>query len=105
MFGSVPVTSGVSQDSVLGPILFLVFINYLLEKLSSQVRLFADNAAVYHTVGGSDDGTVLQITWTDYQCGSPCGTWEFNPSKCQVGVGDNCQESNKLSVYFTWPDP
>ena len=65
MFGSVPVTSGVSQGSVLGPILFLVFINYLLEKLSSQVRLFADNAAVYHTVRGSDDGTVLQITWTD----------------------------------------
>ena len=62
MFGSVQVTSGVSQGSVLGPILFLVFINYLLEKLSSQVCLFADNAAVYHTVRGSDGGTVLQKT-------------------------------------------
>ena len=49
--GSVPVTSGVPQGSVLGPI---------PEELSSQVRLFADDTAVYLTVGGSDDGATLQ---------------------------------------------
>ena len=82
--GSVPVSSGVPQGSVLGPILFLVFINDLPENLSSQVRLFANDTAVYLTIGGLDDGTVLQNDLDKLSLWESQWDMEFNPSKCQV---------------------
>ena len=42
--------SGVSQGSGLGPILFLCYINDLLENITSPGELFADDNAVYLTV-------------------------------------------------------
>ena len=45
-----PVTSGVPQGSVLGTILFLVFINDMPECVNSKCRLFADDSIIYRTV-------------------------------------------------------
>ena len=55
-----PVTSGVPQGSVLGPILFLVFINDMPEYARSKCRLFADDSIIYRTVNTEENAMNLQ---------------------------------------------
>ena len=51
------VTSGIPQGSVLGPILFTIFINDLPISISSHVKMFADDAKIYNT---TENTPVLQ---------------------------------------------
>ena len=80
----VPVTSGVPQGSVLGPLLFLLYLNDLPQNIQAQVRLFADDTAVYLAVGSSDDRDTLQADRNTLQEWELAWNMEFNPSKCQV---------------------
>ncbi|PIK41288.1 putative RNA-directed DNA polymerase from mobile element jockey-like [Apostichopus japonicus] len=54
------VTSGVPQGSVLGPILFLAYINDIGNAVSSGVRLFADDCVCYRVIDDVSDGHQLQ---------------------------------------------
>ena len=78
------VTSGVPQGSVLGPVLFLIYVNDIFDGVHSLGKLFADDAKLYMRINNYTDSQLLQkdldtlTKWTD--------DWllSFNESKCSV---------------------
>ena len=77
---SIPVTSGVPQGSVLGPILFRVYINDLPDEVSFWVRLFADDTALYLTMKREDDSSALQTDLDILSAWETRWNMEFKPS-------------------------
>ena len=58
----VKVTSGVPQGSVLGPSMFLAYINDIWRNVDSSIRLFADECIMYRKITNKNDIVNLQKT-------------------------------------------
>ena len=88
-----PVLAAVPKGSILGPLLFLVYIKDLPNDLNSKVKLFADDTSLFTIVKDND---LLEISKCAYN-------WKmlFNPDPNKLLQEVLFSRKNKLQVYLT----
>ena len=79
-----PVHLGVPQGTMLGPLLFSIYINDLPECVSCRVRLFSDDCLVYREIDGMDDQLALQQDLDFLEAWALKWGMKFKPSKCTI---------------------
>ena len=76
------VTSGIPQGSVLGPILFVIYINDLPNEVESEVRIFADDTKLFTQSNEQRDREILQADLDRLHQWSVAWLLNFHPEKC-----------------------
>ena len=69
---------------MLGPVVFLIFINDITEHIDSRIHLFVDDCLIYRIIHSPEDHTILQKDLTILA--NWAGKWqmEFNIHKCKM---------------------
>ena len=78
----VDVISGVPQGSVLGPILFLIYVNDIPETVNYSIKMFADDTKLFRTVKTIDDCNILQNDLNTLSQRTNDWLLSFNVDKC-----------------------
>ena len=90
-----PVTSGVPQGSVLGPLLFTIYVNDLLSCVSSSLLMFADDTKLFRCIRSEMDIAQLQHDIDALFKWSKLWLLSFNISKCKhLRIGQQSHPSS-----------
>ena len=82
---TLPVTSGFPQGSILGPVLFALYVNDLADAVnSSQVAMFADDTKLFSTIKTKNNCEHLQNDLNNLRVWSSESGLSFNDKKCKA---------------------
>ena len=100
--------SGVPQDSVLGPLFFLIYINDIDDVVSLKLLKFVDDMKVFGVVSNSNDIEKLQIDFMNLCKWSEDWLMFFNADKCKImhfGYNNNMAnyKLNDKNLEVRWP--
>ena len=79
-----PVISGVPHVSILGPIMFFIYVNDIHNIITSTAKLFADDTKIYRQINKVEDSIALQSDLTALDLWADLWQVKFNPNKCEV---------------------
>ena len=94
------VTSGIPQGSVLGPILFVIYINDLPNEIKSDIYMFSDDTKVFRTIKTNDDQCILQDDLDELTAWSTKWLLTFHPDKCKImHLGKPMEDQFKYTLH------
>ena len=95
------VTSGVPRGSVLGPVIFLLYINDITNQIQSNIRLFADDSSVYMEIRSPVDHHILQTDIQKLTDWSNKWQMNFNTSKCHLLIITHKPKPSELTYTIS----
>ena len=96
-----PLSAGVPQGSVLGPLLFLIYVNDITDSLLSLTRLYADDSSLYYSATSLKD--IEGIINQDLKSVSSWAKqWlvDFNPNKTEAVIFSNKKDFDVPRLLF-----
>jgi hypothetical protein len=100
----VEVLSGVPQGSVLGPLLFTIFINDMPDGLVNVCKMFADDSKLLGTIQSGADISVIQSDLDKLSDWASSSGMTFNVKKCKIMKIGKCPDIVTEQVSFTMRD-
>ena len=97
--------SGIPQGTVLGPLLFVIFINDLPEDIESLIYLFADDSKIWKVIESMGDRETLQRDLQKMKEWSKIWLLQFHPDKLKhLQISRKPTEEDQRHTYFVGDD-
>ena len=103
LYTELPVSSGVPQGSVLGPTLFLIYINDLPQAVSCNVSLYADDTLLYSEINSNQEKQLFQMNINALHDWPTKWKMPFNTNKCEIIAFGNRTQADPMYTFGSNP--